>query len=348
MTPAQRAAAIRRGQAVALSKLGKLDAEALRNLRALYFSGAATLRQRVAGYADPDGYVRIEQMQNVIDAIDGVLDKIAERQAEYLTTGIQLGAATVDEIAGITGAINASTSAVDAIGQLQQADGLQLSDRLWRLNAGAKQAVGDEVKAALVRGDSGLKAARAYTQRGMPVPVDIDAQAKESGINSVNKILNNQLIDNDESALYQAQRVFRTEINRAHNLAYIDSVDHLDDVVGYKFNLSSNHRKKDICDMHAGANLYGMGRGVYPASVIRRIYPAHPNTTSYVTAVFEEEVTDADKQKDAGRIDWLKRQPASTQTAVLGKQKQIWLIEGKLTERTIGSSVKSLKTRIKD
>ncbi len=45
--------------------------------------------------------------------------------------------------------------------------------------------------------------------------------------------------------------------------------------------------------MHATANLFGLGKGVYPPG--QNPWPAHPNTLSYVVAVFEEDVTEEDR-----------------------------------------------------
>jgi hypothetical protein len=97
--------------------------------------------------------------------------------------------------------------------------------------------------------------------------------------------------------------------------------------------------------LHAKANLYGLGKGVYPKKVIQRLYPAHPQTKSYVTAVWDDEVTKQDKIRDKNRIGWLKGQSQKTQDAILGKKKGQWLREGKLTERTINSKVSILIKR---
>jgi hypothetical protein len=98
------------------------------------------------------------------------------------------------------------------------------------------------------------------------------------------------------SALSHARRIFRTELNRAHGTAYQNSIEHTPGVVGTCFLLSPAPPKPDICDLHAAANLHGLGAGVYPPG--QNPWPAHPNTLSYVVAVFAEDVSDADK---AGR-----------------------------------------------
>jgi hypothetical protein len=86
-----------------------------------------------------------------------------------------------------------------------------------------------------------------------------------------------------------ATRLFRTEINRAHGEAYIKGFLSLPDAAGVRFTLSPMHPKPDICDVHAAADLYGLGPGVYPTRETCP-WPAHPNTMSYVVGVFKDEV----------------------------------------------------------
>jgi hypothetical protein len=74
------------------------------------------------------------------------------------------------------------------------------------------------------------------------------------------------------------------EINRAHGTAYLKGAEAHPDCVGTRFLLSPSHPEHDECDLHASANLYGLGPGVYPPG--KTPWPAHPNTLSYVVAVF--------------------------------------------------------------
>ena len=49
---------------------------------------------------------------------------------------------------------------------------------------------------------------------------------------------------------------------------------HLDDpdVVAFRWRMSSSHPIVDICDVYANADLYGLGRGVYPVSYTHLYY----------------------------------------------------------------------------
>lgn len=344
-TTQTRGAAIRRAQRTALSQLSQLDRQGLATIAGFYRDGLRQLQARWASYADANGFIQLQYLNEIITSIDAVLNAISASQRELLLSGINTAAGFNTVVATAAGSVLNQVAAVNAVTQLQQADGLQLSQRLWRNTTDAKKAIGDAVRLALVRGDSAHKAAREFAAAGLPVPGDVAGERALSSLANLNKTAADAMTGADNVVLSNAQRVFRTEVNRAHTLAYIESTSDVPDVIGYKFNLSRNHRRVDICDMHARANLYGLGRGVYPVKVIRRIFPAHPNTTSYITAVFADEVTAEDEQADQSRLAWLLAQSASTQDAVLGKQKGEWLREGRLTESLLGSSVSALKQR---
>lgn len=64
------------------------------------------------------------------------------------------------------------------------------------------------------------------------------------------------------SPMDNAMRLMRTEINRAHGEAYISGALAHPDAAGVRFLLSPAHPEPDICDLHAAANLHGLGPGV--------------------------------------------------------------------------------------
>ena len=107
--------------------------------------------------------------------------------------------------------------------------------------------------------------------------------------------------------------------------------------------LSPNHPRVDICDMHASVNRFGLGRGVYPKG--KNPWPAHPNTLSYVEAVFTDEVTDEDRATKQDRIEWLSNQSGNIRIGVLGVYKNNLLQNDLLKETMIKSKVKTLKNR---
>lgn len=99
-----------------------------------------------------------------------------------------------------------------------------------------------------------------------------------------------------EKARYNAERIARTEMARAYAdgqmLRYKDD----EDVVALKWVLSSRHPRYDICDFYANADLYGLGKGVYPKNKFPML-PAHPHCMCRVSPVYDFEV-DITKAKD--------------------------------------------------
>ncbi|MTD32395.1 hypothetical protein [Paludibacterium denitrificans] len=173
------------------------------------------------------------------------------------------------------------------------ADGLQLSDRLWRINRGTIETITDQIQFAVINGESAHQAMMRSMGRGQGVPPEI-AQAyngaKAGQLGRRVRSLMTGAADpvNGKGVVYRAERLFRTEINRAHGESYLSAAFQTDGVVGVRFMLSPRHRLRDICDTHATADLYGLGPGVYPNRASCP-WPAHPNTLSYVEAVFEGE-----------------------------------------------------------
>lgn len=79
----------------------------------------------------------------------------------------------------------------------------------------------------------------------------------------------------EERNRYYANRIAQTELQRA----YADKKDGAmlgDDGVEFvQWRLSQTHTRRDICDYHANADLYGLGNGIYPKH-LAPTRPAHP------------------------------------------------------------------------
>lgn len=159
-------------------------------------------------------------------------------------------------------------------------DGLNLSARLWRIHSGAAQGMKAVVDVAVQRGWDAEKATRHLLNKS----AELKMALKEAGGADIAKRLHNMLLSNDNARM-KFKRVLRTEINRAHGQRYIQMVREDPDAIGLHFMLSPRHPRKDICDTHATADLYDLGAGVYPVDACP--WPAHPNTFSYVEAVYK-------------------------------------------------------------
>lgn len=99
-----------------------------------------------------------------------------------------------------------------------------------------------------------------------------------------------------EKTRYTAERIARTERARA----YADGVmaKYLDDpdIVAFQWKLSDRHPKCDICDVYAHADLYGLGKGIFPKDKFPKL-PAHPHCLCRIKPIVDGMI-DISKQKD--------------------------------------------------
>ena len=99
-----------------------------------------------------------------------------------------------------------------------------------------------------------------------------------------------------EKSRYVAQLIMRTELSRAYSDGFAAKIMQDDDVVAVRLKLSSRHPVFDICDLFADADMYGLGKGVYPKDKAPPI-PLHPYCMCRHEEVFKWEV-DISKRKD--------------------------------------------------
>lgn len=99
-----------------------------------------------------------------------------------------------------------------------------------------------------------------------------------------------------EKTRYTAERIARTERARA----YADGVmaKYLDDpdIVAFQWKLSDRHPKCDICDVYAHADLYGLGKGIFPKDKFPKL-PAHPHCLCRIKPIVDGMI-DMSRQKD--------------------------------------------------
>jgi hypothetical protein len=153
------------------------------------------------------------------------------------------------------------------------------------------------------------------------------------------------LKDPQAGPLASSLQVTRTELNRAHGEAYMAGAEQAPGVVGFRFLLSPRHPKPDICDLLARQNLHGLGKGVYPTREATP-WPAHPNTLSFVVAVFADEVTDADRAGRETTLQALGRLAPELRAGVLGPTKADYFDRGLLTRGMVRSKVSAVRERL--
>ncbi|MGI9278183.1 MAG: hypothetical protein ACR2PX_00920 [Endozoicomonas sp.] len=351
MSPEERKRAIKRASAIARKEANRLDGRALKELQGIYRQTSEEVRLRITMMAGSDGTIRLDNLRLLRTQIDEVLAQLAQLEeqllaryqnhASILATDAFSASFLADQLKDLAG------EAVRTARAFQAADGLQLSDRLWRVNNHAREVVGRAIESAIIQGHSASQAAEDFIRRGAPVPAELQKKIKMANASGIGRATTSELMTGNGSPYHNARRLFRTEINRAHGLAYQTTAFEDRDVIGTRFLLSPGHPEPDICDMHAKVNKYGLGKGVYPKG--KSPWPAHPNTLSYEEVVFADEVSQEDKKDKESSVDWLNNQPGTVQYQVLGSQKKAQALNaGLLQEKDIERPWKDIRHKYED
>lgn len=341
-------AAIKRASAAARKDMNRLDRAYLERVDALYKQAADDLAAVINSYADSGGSLRLQSQQALLNQINARLDQFSAVRNEVLADGMVNAAGLgLRPFAGLSASATPvlAENAVAFVNSLVGNDGLQLSERLWRLDQHAKTLVGQSIQSAIIKGQSASEAVNDLLNRGLDVPADLLKKSGEANAFKASRVAVNDLLKGGASPRANALRVFRTELNRAHGEAYMMGGQEMADFAGWRFLLSPRHPEADICDMHARVNRYGLGPGVYPTREANP-WPAHPNTLSYIEIVFKDEVTDEDKAGKTDRIEFIKQQPGPVQVSILNsRKKRAALQQGLLRENEIATPWKVLKVK---
>jgi hypothetical protein len=349
-------AQIKRATVLANRAVEALDAETMAALIALYREQSAAISARIRAHAGPGDSVALQELRSLLDQVEGILRRLSSARdallAPALETAAGLGADAVVGSLAVTGTVmrtaasmRVSESAVRFVREFVAADGLQLSDRLWRMDRGARDAVVNGIESAVIQGHGATQAAREFLMRGAAVPADVAQRARAGECRGAGGACRGSDDGGDGRAQFQAQRLFRTEINRAHGEAYMLGGEDHPDFAGWRYVLSPAHPEPDICDLLSTQNLYGLGPGVYPDRESCP-WPAHPNILSFVQIVFRDEVTAADRAGKETPMQALARLPRDRLEGVLGKGKTAIYDAGKLTQGMIRAPLSAVLERV--
>lgn len=306
-TNAERAAKIREATLQAVRERNQLGDAAIEQLVTIYDDAGEAIAeqiQRVSGGGD--NLLTLDNLQQILTEVRKQMAEL-EKQRDGLLYR-KIGEAALLGTKPFSGELPPSQlfainhQAVSFVRALVAADGLQLSDRLWRLNRYATATLAEHIQFAVINGESAHQAMLRTMGSGQGVPHDVAMAYNGAKAGTLSRKVRSLMTGeadpvNGKGVVYQAERVFRTEINRAHGEAYMASAFQTDGVAGVRFMLSVNHRVRDVCDTHATADKYGLGPGVYPNREACP-WPAHPNTLSYVEVVFDWEVKQRGKPTD--------------------------------------------------
>lgn len=355
----KQAAAIRRASRQARHAMQELDRRGIEDLLVLYGRADEEVRQRIAAAADAQQEVPQHRLRELLAQIEAVMDGLSAARDLLVMRAIDQAAElgvrpyTAQGIAAVGGqqavldssaAMRIHQQAVRFVREFTLADGLQLSDRLWRLDMGAKQALSRAIGQAVVMGQSAARAAQDFMLQGDQVPGELVARIAAGKAGALARLADT-LTDRNTGAFAQVERVFRTEINRAHGEAYMAAGEGTPGFAGWRFLLSPAHPKPDVCDLLAAQNLHGLGPGVYPDRP-RCPWPAHPNTLSFVVMVFAEEVTEADRAAKETALQALQRLAPDIREGVLGKTKAEYFDQGLLRTGMIRAPLRAVDARL--
>lgn len=355
----KQAAAIKRASQQARNAMQALDLQATEQLLQMYRAAAEEVRSQIHAAADAGDQVPQHRLRPLLQQIDDVIDRLAQdrdallRQTigEAATLGVRpYTAQGVLAVGGSEAVIDSAAAqrihqaAVNFVIEQRQADGLVLSERLWRLNQGAKEALHRAIASAVIRGTSAAQAARDLMMKGQAVPGDMQQLVRGALAKQVAQLAD-LLHSGDGSEAWKAERVLRTEINRAHGEAFMDAGETTPGFAGWRYLLSPRHPAPDICDLLSTQNLHGLGRGVYPDRE-RTPWPAHPNTLSFLEIVFKDEISEADRAGKETELEALQRLGPEIRAGVLGVTKAEYFDQGLLTKGMIRSRLGAVAQRL--
>lgn len=348
-------AQIKRATLIGQRAIEKLDAETQQALIDLYKTQAAEIAARIRNHAGPDDNLALQELRSLLDQVQGILRQLADSRdallGEALAKAADYGArpvlGAVLDTGVVVGTAASAVVAQDALRFVQTfiaEDGLQLADRIWRIDRGAKDKIVNALESAIIQGHGAGQAAREFLAKGAAVPADVANKLTAANAAGLSQTAQ-EIMTGTGSPLDNAMRLMRTEINRAHGEAYMMAGDDHPDFGGWRFLLAPQHPKPDICDLLSTQNLHGLGAGVYPSRE-KTPWPAHPNTLSFVEIVFKDEISAQDKAGKETPLQALERLTPAQRDGVLGVGKAELYDEGKLKQGMIRSTLKATRKRI--
>jgi len=340
---------IRRAQNAAARRLEESIDDAARQMQVLYDDALRDIQQFIASLAQSDGSIAPSSLPAIEQFIRRRLQQVAEARNGLLQTSIEQGASLAinawQAAATVVPLASAGQEAVEFVRSFIDENGLQLSDRLWRVDNAARTRITEAIESAVIQGQSASQSVRDLLGRGQPLPDDLLSKAGLAAVNRINATASDALFTGEGNPVFNAERLFRTEINRAFGESSVAAAAQHPDVAGVRFVLSPRHPRFDVCDMHASVNLHGMGPGVYP--VDNHPWPAHPNTFSYLEPVFTDEITDEDRAGRESRQGFLQAQSADRQAAILRGKNKAWAFRnGHITSRSLDTPWRDIRSRL--
>lgn len=124
-----------------------------------------------------------------------------------------------------------------------------------------------------------------------------------------------------EKNRYFANRIARTELARAHQAQVGADLMADDGVEVVQVVMNPMHPLVDVCDLHAKANLYGLGPGCYPKALAPQP-PYHPHCWCKTRARRSLSGLVA-REVDGGPAAWLRAMPTEDAARVVGSRERL-------------------------
>ena len=137
-------------------------------------------------------------------------------------------------------------------------------------------------------------------------------------------------IATEEKTRYHAERIARTETARAYADGQVSRYKDDDDIVAFQWKLGTRHPVFDICDFYANADLYGMGKGVYPKDKVPTL-PAHPHCMCRLKPIVDGMIDNSTPKENIndGGMDLIKSLSVKEQERLLGVHGRVAVLDGK-------------------
>jgi hypothetical protein len=188
-----------------------------------------------------------------------------------------------------------------------------------------------------------------HTAGGLKAAYELVKDAVMSGND---RLLNKAIYTaTQERTRYYARRIARTELARAYHDGFMAQWADDNDCIAFKWTLSSKHPFCDICDLYAEADLYGMGKGIFPKNKVP-VLPVHPHCMCHLRPVIQgSDLLTSEKPKpriERGGREWFDDQSTMTRQDILGIYGEKAVRSGvSWTKKARGYSGKFFKGRLK-
>jgi hypothetical protein len=163
------------------------------------------------------------------------------------------------------------------------------------------------------------------------------AWVDDKGADALKRKLDNAMREKNR---YFAERIARTELSRAYQAQVAQEFMADASIEVLQVRMSPTHPMTDICDMHARANLFGLGPGCYPKAKAPRP-PYHPHCFCKLVSRPDLGLADAVEAERQTEAEFLRSLPKYEAAKVVGSK-------ARLAEVQAGASVRSVVDRAKD